>query len=102
MKERRRLIELDDSRKVICATPMRKPWVQLIEIVEGRRTPLPFPVEDGRLANPTETLARLALDGREFKPFKYVSATEKASIPRNVVVEVTPLKPSEDNGMDES
>jgi hypothetical protein len=47
-------VELDDTRKIICATPMKKPRVQLIEIVEGRRTSLPFTVEDGSLADPAE------------------------------------------------
>jgi hypothetical protein len=94
MRERRRLLDVDGTgtRKIICATPMKKPWVQLIEVVEGRRISLPFPVEDGRLADPAATLARLALEGKEYKLLKYVNVTERASIPKNLVIEATPMR----------
>jgi hypothetical protein len=68
---------------------MKKPWVQLLKIVEGRRVSLPFIVEDGRLADPAVTLAKLALEGKEFKLLKYVSPTERASIPKNISIEAT-------------
>jgi hypothetical protein len=102
MKERRRLMDIDGSRKIICATPMKRPWVQLIEVVEGRRTSLPFPVDDGRLGDPTATLARLALEGREFKLLKYCTATERASIPKNVIVEATPMQSNEPREKDDN
>jgi hypothetical protein len=85
MRERRRLLKVADTRKIVCATPIKRPWVQLLEMVEGRRVLLPFTVEDDRLANPAETLAKLTLEGKEFKPIKYLTATERASIPKNVL-----------------
>jgi hypothetical protein len=104
MRERRRLLEIDGSnstRKIICATPMKKPWVQLIEVVEGRRVSLPFPVEDGRLVDPAATLARLALEGKEYKLLKYVIASERASIPKNLIIEATPMRADGPNQKDE-
>jgi hypothetical protein len=46
LKERRRLLETD-GQKIVCTTSMTKPWVQLFLVVEGRKTSLPFAVDDG-------------------------------------------------------
>ena len=78
------------SRKIHCNITLSPPWIQLVEITEGgAKTPIPFEVEDGRLADPADTLATLALRDRgrdSFKPFKFLSEAEKKAIPRNVMV----------------
>ena len=78
------------SRKIHCNITLSPPWIQLIEINEnGVKAPIPFEVEDGRLVDPADTLATLALRERgkdSFKPFKFLSEAEKKAIPRNVTI----------------
>ena len=62
-----------------------------MEVKEGGgKEPIPFRVEDGRLANPADALATLALNGQKFVPFKLLSAVQKAVIPRNVIRDALP------------
>ena len=85
-------------RKIHCNVILYPPWVQLVEISgNGEKNPIPFVVEDGRLADPADTLATLSLRGRGndvFKPFKFLSEVEKRSIPQNVTVVPPPKAPS--------
>ena len=79
-------------RRVHCNVRLSPPWIMLIEQSEGGvKTPIPFVVEDGRLANPAKTLAILSLAKGSFKPFKFLSEAEKKDVPRNVTVAPIPL-----------
>ena len=88
LKARRELLEKakkeGKNRKLHCNVTLSPPWVQLVEMTEsGVKVPIPFVVEDGRLADPANTLATLSLRerGREnFKPFKFLSEEEKKMI----------------------
>ena len=74
-------------RKVHCNVKLTPPWIQLIEMSDsGVKAPVSFVVEDGRLANPAETLAILALKNIAFKPYKFLSEAEKKDVPKNVTV----------------
>jgi hypothetical protein len=82
---------LDNERErveqVMCVTTMKRPWVSLLKIMEGKKVALPFTVEDGRLAAPAKTLATLALNGNEkYVPLKYLSALERDAVPKNILV----------------
>ena len=71
-------------RKVHCNVRLSPPWIQLIEQSEGGvKAPIPFVVEDGRLADPAKTLAILSLKKGSFKPFKFLSEAEKKDEPWN-------------------
>ena len=73
------------ERKIHCNISFQEPWVRLVEIVGSERKPLPFEVEDGRLVDPAGSLAILALSGKKFTPYKYLSKQEKEAIPSHVL-----------------
>jgi hypothetical protein len=89
LRERKRMLEEDGVHKIICVTPFKKPWVSLFKIIDDKKVPLNFTVEDGRLHNPAKTLAQIALDGgNKFVPLKFLSNEEREAVPKNVLVEV--------------
>ena len=109
LKARRELMEKAKKegriRKIHCNVSLSSPWVQLVEIMDsGAKVPIPYVVEDGRLADPADTMATLALRGRgkeSFKPFKFLSEAEKKAIPRNIAVVPSPKAPEEQLPMDQ-
>lgn len=89
LRERKRMLEEDGTHKIICVTPFRKPWVSLFKIVNDKKVPLSFIVEDGRLQYPAKTLAEIALKGgSKFIPLKFLPEAERDAIPKNILVEV--------------
>ena len=84
MKERRRLLNLDNkSQRIVVQMSMKKPWVSLFRVSATNkrdRKALPFPLEDDRLENPGKTLAELARAGQEFIPFGALDDDDKANI----------------------
>ena len=88
MKERRRLLDLDDKdQRIIVQIQFKKPWVILIKML-GRdkcvKSTLPFPVDDERLADPGKTLAELALTDEEFVPKAFLDDAAKAGIKEGI------------------
>ena len=73
------------ERKIHCNILLQSPWIQLVEIVGNERKHLSFHVEDARLADPAKSLAILALNGKKFVPFRFLSKKEKESLPSNVM-----------------
>lgn len=89
LKARRDLISAGDGNtKYVCNDSMKHPWIQLYEIKGEVKKAIPFPVEDGRLADPSRTLAIYAVNGGEFKPYRMLSADEKKNILPNVLTTV--------------
>ena len=77
------------SRRIHCIVTLSQPWVHLVEASDnGFKMPIPFMLEDGRLADPANTLALMAIKGdtQSFKPYKYLTEEVKADIYKNVVV----------------
>jgi hypothetical protein len=88
-RERHKMIEQDSNQQVVCATYMKRPWVSLLKIEEGRKTTTPFTVDDGRLMNPAKALAQISLNGgQKFTPFKFLSRLERDAIPQNIKTQV--------------
>ena len=91
LEEARRL---GQPRKVHCNVTLSPPWIQLVEVKpQGGKGPIQFVVEDGRLVDPADTLATLALRGEKFVPFKILTPAQKAEVMRNVMCPATPLLP---------
>ena len=86
MKERRRLLNANNSNQRIVVTMQgKKPWVVLVKITgSGRekreKVSLPFPLEDSRLADPGKCLAELALEDKEFVPKEFLDEEEQLEI----------------------
>ena len=86
LKVRKTMMAEDASKKVIMKKMLRKPWIALAEVKNGRKVDIDFQVEDGRLVNPALTLARLELEGKDtFTPKMFLSADQQAKIPPGVV-----------------
>ena len=78
LKARRDLISAGDGNtKYVCNDSMKHPWIQLYEIKGEVKKATPFPVEDGRLADPARTLALYAVHGGDFKPYRILTPDEK-------------------------
>ena len=88
-------------RRIHCNVKTEHPWIQLIEVVDGNKLPLPFQVEDGRLADPANSTAILALSKQKFTPFRYLSEKQKKKIPQNVMRAATPLTRNDEEEMDD-
>ena len=89
-------------RKIHCNVKTDHPWIQLIEVVDGNKLPLPFQVEDGRLADPANTAAILALSKQRFTPFRFLSPKQKEKIPQNLTRAATPLSKNDEEAMEDS
>ena len=74
LKARKDIIAEETGRRIIMKKSLRQPWIQLVELKDGRKTPIDFPVDDDRLNNPALTLAKLEMAG--FDGF-----TPKAALP---------------------
>ena len=93
LKARRDLITAGDgSIRYIVNDSHKHPWILLYKIEGEVKKAIPFPVEDGRLADPARTLAIYAIRGGEFKPYRMLSAEEKNIILPNVLTTVPPEK----------
>ena len=93
LKARKEMLEKSKAegrnRRIHCNVTLSHPWVHLVEASDsGFKMPIPFMVEDGRLADPANTLALMAIKGdtQSFKPYKYLTEEVKADIYKNVVV----------------
>ena len=82
---------IGQPRKIHCNVSMVEPWVQLVEMKDGEKEPIPFRVQDGRLWNPADTMAVLALTNKKFVPFKLLPNAEKAAIRQGVMRPATPI-----------
>ena len=86
LKVRKAMLAADSSKKIIMKKMLRKPWIALAEVRNGRKVDIDFRVEDGRLVNPTLTLAKLELEGKEqFTPKMFLSLDEHAKFPPGIV-----------------
>ena len=94
LRARRTLIAAADGqqKRYICNESLKYPWVLLYEVVGDGKKPIPFSVEDGRLADPARALAVYSIDGGEFKPYRMLSVEEKRIIPTNVMTSIPPEK----------
>ena len=89
LEEARRL---GNPRKIHCNVSLSPPWIQLVEVMQqGGKETIEFIVEDGRLQDPADALATLALNGQKFVPFKLLTPQQKAGVPKNVIRPATPL-----------
>ena len=85
LKSRRALLAADKNRKIILKTTLKAPWIQLIEVKDGRKTELSFEVEDSRLANPALTLAKLETQEKAFVQLAFLPRSEKGAINKATV-----------------
>lgn len=76
------------GRRIHCNVTLTPPWIQLVEASDAAyKKPIPFTVEDGRLQNPANSLAIMALRGDgAFKPYKFLTDIERRDIAMNVIV----------------
>ena len=78
LKSRRALLHADPNRKIVLKRLNRKPWIELVETVNGRKKSIPFNVDDKRLINPALTLAKMEMEGKDtFTPKMLLSADEQ-------------------------
>ena len=100
LRARRTMLETartaGSPRKIHCNVKTDSPWIQLIEVVGGEKRPLPFLVEDGRLADPANAMAVLELSGQKFTPYKFLSEKAKKKIPKNILRAATPFSKNDD------
>ena len=81
-------------RKIHCNISLSSPWITLIEVAaDGSKSPIPFQIEDGRLIDPANAMAILALNRGKFKPFRFLSEAEKKDIPQKVMRPADPENP---------
>ena len=93
LKARRTLIAAANAQKrYICNESLKFPWILIYEIEGEVKRPIPFAIEDGRLADPARSLAVYSLEGGEFKPYRMLTPDEKKNIPTNVMTTVPPEK----------
>lgn len=86
LKVRRTMMAEDSTKKIIMKKMLKKPWIALAEVRNGRKVDIDFPVEDGRLVNPALTLARMELEGKDtFTPKMFLHADEQAKFPPSMV-----------------
>ena len=92
LKARKALVGPNRQRKIIMKTTIKAPWVQLMEVKEGRKKEaIEFDVEDSRLIYPALTLAKLEREDKDgFVQLPFLPAAERAAIRPGVV------KPNED------
>ena len=77
------------TKRFICNESLTWPWISLIRVDDETKTPIPFQLEDARLADPARTLALNHLRGvRQFTPYHVLSADEKAMIGPGVLTSV--------------
>ena len=77
-------------RKIHCKISLSPPWISLVEVDSvGFKKSIPFKVEDGRLVDPAETMAKIALKKGKFRPYKFLSDQEKRDIPKDVLTKVS-------------
>ena len=90
LRERRAMISTPgNSKRFICNESLVWPWVSLMAVGDDSKTPIPFKVEDARLANPARTLALNHLRGvRKFTPYHVLSADEKKAIGPGIMTSV--------------
>ena len=95
LKSRRTMLQADPNRKIVLKRLNRKPWIELVETVNGRKKAIPFDVDDKRLVNPALTLAKLELEGKDtFTPKMLLPADEKRAYGPGVY---RPLENDDDN-----
>ena len=63
LKYRGDVKKTDPSRRIIMSKTLKSPWIQLLEVKNGKKTAIDFPVDDKRLVKPAVTLAKLELRG---------------------------------------
>ena len=95
LKARSELLErarrVNVPRKIHCNLSLYPPWVHLVEVRDGGvKEAICFVVEDGRLADPANSMAILALRNAKFVPYKILSQGDKQGIPKNVLVNPPP------------
>ena len=77
LKYRRDELSVNPNRKLVMKTLLRQPWIQLVEVKNGKKVPIDFDVDDRRLLNPAVTLAKLEVLGKAFKPKAFLSDEER-------------------------
>ena len=76
----------DPNRRIIMSKTLKSPWIQLLEVKNGKKTAIDFPVDDKRLVKPAVTLAKLELKGRDsFTPKALLQPDEKEQCGEGVV-----------------
>ena len=86
LKARRQIMSADPSRKIILHKMVKSPWIKLLELKNGKKTPIDWPVDDARLINPARTLAKLELEGRDtFTPKMFLPPALRSKIKSGVV-----------------
>ena len=101
LKHRSTVRAAEPNRKIIMSKTIKAPWVQLLEVKNGRKTAIDFPVDDRRLVKPAVTLAKLELKGRDsFTPKSLLSADEQALCGEGIV-KAKPAKRDDDDEDDD-
>ena len=86
LKARRQIMSADPNRKIILSKTMKQPWIHLMELKNGKKVPIDFPVDDARLIDPPATLAKLELEGRDtFTPKMFLPMAVRSKIKSGIV-----------------
>ena len=90
LRERRNLISASSgAKRYICDESIKWPWISLLAVDGEKKTPIPFKVEDPRLANPARSLALDHLRGiRKFTPFFLLNDAAKKALGNPVMTTV--------------
>ena len=101
LKHRGHLRTTEPTRKIIMSKTLKAPWIQLLEVKNGKKTAIDFPVDDRRLVKPAVTLAKLELKGRDsFTPKALLPPAEQALF-GDGVVKAKPAKRDDDEEDDD-
>lgn len=85
LKARKAFLTADRNRKIMLKTTLRSPWIRLVETKDGQKSEITFDVEDGRLANPPLTLAKLEQTDKSFMLMQFLPPSERAAISKGTV-----------------
>ena len=102
LRERRIKISAGGPQRYICHESLKWPWISLIAVDDDKKTPIPFKVEDPRLADPARTLATNHIRGvRQFTPFRLLNAKQKKDLGLPKMTLVHNPNPSTPEAMDD-
>ena len=85
LKSRKAKLAANRQRKIIVKTTEKAPWVQMMEVKDGKKEVIEFEVDDSRLIYPALTLAKLERDDKGFVQKAFLPVDEREAIQPGVV-----------------
>ena len=102
LRERRILISASGgTKRFICDESLKWPWISLLAVDGEKKTPIPFKVEDPRLANPARSLVFDHLRGiRKFTPYFILDDAAKKALGKPVMTTVANASTSQTSNIE--